>query len=864
MLEQREHPRHTAEYDSGARRQRKQPRPRTTLRRERVLRAIDTALTADFVVVRAAVGTGKSSAVRDWAAWKREELGHEAVIFLSPDLLWLTRDELWTEALADIGAAGSEHPLSRRQLAEQLAHTHFVVIDGVDDIVDTSVFEDLRWLIETTHLQVVGTARTHSAMERSLSHEIASTLLPPDVLNFTTDELGALLTRRGATVDAAALHVIAEGVAGWARGVNGVISELALERNRVWRASDVAPIVARVRDQLFNTLTSSLQAEWSVFLQACVLPFVSEALLRTLRAPDAHGMMRQIEDAGVGSWTRVNGRDRYQLVPLLRAVAKERFQLESVGGDPDQISSLAKLLIESGSHPWEAVQLAASAGQNDLMSRLCRQHYAAVARDHHHALLQLLSSRSVAPALSDPWLAYLKTALEMALPGKPAASTAVELKRIESMLRGTVALPDQRSSIEPLLLRGVIARQTGNFGRADTLARTLLESTPQSVAGQTMEIPAEATVQSGISLLTNGALQEALGEFGRARMRTETPGHLRIQSLGYTALIHAINGDMQAARRLVEATHKADEWVPWRHSMWAVPTHVAAAMAAIDALDWRRAEQHMRTLSMLRIATEDWPYITLVQAWAALVRGDGYGAFSIIRDAEGTYGQSRESNFVQGLLFVLKSDSLLMARQAKTALAALRPFLDGRDPIVGAYARALLLSGNPSHARVFVDRGVWRSRLSPRSLAELHVVKAIASARLKDLDGARISLEQAVEVTSNHHLASPWWMVPGDELRNLFEQFDLTVPKSVATAPAIFDSGLTVPVLTRRETVVLSLLREPGSIDAIAAQLGVSPNTVKSQVQSLYRKLGVKTRAEAVRVAREWQLFDETRARSTA
>ncbi|MGC5165295.1 LuxR C-terminal-related transcriptional regulator [Luteimicrobium sp. DT211] len=56
--------------------------------------------------------------------------------------------------------------------------------------------------------------------------------------------------------------------------------------------------------------------------------------------------------------------------------------------------------------------------------------------------------------------------------------------------------------------------------------------------------------------------------------------------------------------------------------------------------------------------------------------------------------------------------------------------------------------------------------------------------------------------------------------------------------------------LTRRERVVLSHLSEDVTLEQIATQLFVTRNTVKSQVRSLYRKLGVSTRAEALEHAR--------------
>ena len=53
--------------------------------------------------------------------------------------------------------------------------------------------------------------------------------------------------------------------------------------------------------------------------------------------------------------------------------------------------------------------------------------------------------------------------------------------------------------------------------------------------------------------------------------------------------------------------------------------------------------------------------------------------------------------------------------------------------------------------------------------------------------------------------------------------------------------------LSRRELEVLSLLREAHSAPDIARQLRVSVHTVRNHVRSIYRKLGVSSRAALMR-----------------
>ena len=58
--------------------------------------------------------------------------------------------------------------------------------------------------------------------------------------------------------------------------------------------------------------------------------------------------------------------------------------------------------------------------------------------------------------------------------------------------------------------------------------------------------------------------------------------------------------------------------------------------------------------------------------------------------------------------------------------------------------------------------------------------------------------------------------------------------------------GLANDALTRRERVVLAELAEDVTLEEIATRLFVTRNTVKSQVRSVYRKIGVSNRADAV------------------
>jgi LuxR family maltose regulon positive regulatory protein len=91
------------------------------------------------------------------------------------------------------------------------------------------------------------------------------------------------------------------------------------------------------------------------------------------------------------------------------------------------------------------------------------------------------------------------------------------------------------------------------------------------------------------------------------------------------------------------------------------------------------------------------------------------------------------------------------------------------------------------------------------------------------------------------------WRVPGawmDQLRHAM------VP--VWTGQ---DAQRPIDDLTDREREVLRLLPSRLTLSEVASELYISQNTVKFHVRSIYRKLGVMSRAEAVNAARRMRLL---------
>lgn len=89
-----------------------------------------------------------------------------------------------------------------------------------------------------------------------------------------------------------------------------------------------------------------------------------------------------------------------------------------------------------------------------------------------------------------------------------------------------------------------------------------------------------------------------------------------------------------------------------------------------------------------------------------------------------------------------------------------------------------------------------------------------------------------------------------DDLINLIRHVYRTQQFTVARFGEDVANSIGLPPqesLTPREEQVLQLLAEGKAVREIALELGIAPSTVKNHVQSIYGKLQVSNRAEAVR-----------------
>ena len=94
-----------------------------------------------------------------------------------------------------------------------------------------------------------------------------------------------------------------------------------------------------------------------------------------------------------------------------------------------------------------------------------------------------------------------------------------------------------------------------------------------------------------------------------------------------------------------------------------------------------------------------------------------------------------------------------------------------------------------------------------------------------------------------------------DYIRQLLSQFETELNHGIQPPDNISPNESLVEPLSQREIEVLHLMASGKTNQAIAQQLIVAPGTIKAHAASIYRKLDVANRTEAVARARELSIL---------
>ncbi|MHB1288456.1 LuxR C-terminal-related transcriptional regulator [Georgenia sp.] len=242
---------------------------------------------------------------------------------------------------------------------------------------------------------------------------------------------------------------------------------------------------------------------------------------------------------------------------------------------------------------------------------------------------------------------------------------------------------------------------------------------------------------------------------------------------------------------------------------------------------------------------------TYVRAGLALHAGRGAAAIGEVtrlrQSPAGSTGLAKALLTATLVDLYLASDQIDHARRLVAAESAEGPWARA------THARVALVRGDFDGVLDLTDDAVEQASLHPRAALDQALARTVAANRLGRYRVASEALDLAVAVVQTSGIVRRLLLVPRPDL----EQVARTVPQAaelLARPELAVAAQVPMPDLTRQlsrsERRVLGELASGRRISQVARRLYVSESTVKTQVRSVYRKLEVHSRGDALARAR--------------
>lgn len=406
-------------------------------------------------------------------------------------------------------------------------------------------------------------------------------------------------------------------------------------------------------------------------------------------------------------------------------------------------------------------------------------------------------------------------------------------------------------SLEAVGYRVIGAPERGAKAAREALAAIV--ATDRAAIGRFSAQLPMVLAQNGITLYYAGDTEHALEAF---RLSASIPvlhdSRSMLHGLSLEAGVLAFSGDMREAERAVSAALAHD----WAAESLAGYTgtflQIARSLTALERGEIDAAREAITMLDGELATTEHWAVILCVRAMIAVSDGSASETLEYVRaKRRRRRGRRQTSAVMRTALDVAESNLLLAAGRPGPAIDVLPS--STRDPRVAvATARAALVAGDIEKAASALAR-LPDGPLSIRTGLEVDAIHAALVAR-GVTDAREGDARGLIDALAANGLRTPLVLLPAEDRTLLLGSLDADTRSrraaylDIALPSAVHRSA--IPTLTERERVVLRALFTTSSVTEIASTLVVSANTVKSQRRSLYRKLGVNTREEALARAR--------------
>ncbi|WP_327721731.1 LuxR C-terminal-related transcriptional regulator [Streptomyces sp. NBC_00490] len=858
-------------------------RPATFLRRQRLVQHLDQALRTPLTLVNGAAGAGKTLLVADWAAGLR------------PPVAWLTVEVgdrrpgvFWAYVLQALRACGA--PVSeavgtpadaagvdQKLLAALAAELNdrnrplVLVLDEYDRVTAPEVAEQLEFVLHHAGggLHLVLVTRTEPLLPLHRYRAAGElTEIRGAELAFTAEEAVALLDLHGLSLPLHAAGALVDRLRGWAAGLRlsalaareSADPELYLKEFEADRSTVADFLLAEVLKGQPDE-TQDLLMRVSVLERFC--PDLANAL--TLRA-DAEPILAGLHRDN--AFVEHLGHTWYQLHPLFGEILRAHLRVRLPGVEPELHRRGARWLRRHGFLTETLAHGAAAGDWNFAAGALIDdlaigQLFTGLRSDDLTQLFSLMGPEARGPATD-----LVRAAHDLSR--RDLDRGLARLRQAEEHLAddpGSLAA----ARLSCALLEALAARFAGcppQAEKAAAAADELLREVPGHLLDKHPELHALLLTHLGSVRLWAGRFDDARAALTVVAATDDgaCTGLPREESMGHLALLDYLNGWLGRAERKALAAMSEAERIGLPRSAGSGIERLVLAAVAVDRHELARAQALLDEVDLPSGAHD--PVLTagqaLVTARLLLVRGKVRAAVEAANPAVSTAVASPWAASHEAL--VISAAHLAEGRPDEAGAVLEQVSVD--QPACAVEAAGLQLAAGRSEAAVdLLDSIRAQGGTGPAVTVRAALVRAQAAEWAGDTATARRLLAQALLDARRERLRRPFldagaWIRPLLATASLNELAAGWLTPGPAPARRGGRSGADSPSsplvaveLSGRERDVLERLAGMMSTEEIAADLYVSVNTVKTHLKSVFRKLAVNRRGDAVRRARELRLL---------